>query len=143
MKLTNYPLFKLIQSSHVGVYLSLNGRVIPEQGYVVMSDIGTAGDDTALLCFTNRPPPTGSSKSDGNWYSPNGTSVAFAGTVVPGFNRNRGPMVARLYRNTATGPPAEGIYQCQIIDDTDTLHTLHVGLYHDGAGICSVCMTPI
>ena len=62
MKLTNYPL--LIQSSHVGVYLSLNGRVIPEQGYVVMSTIGTVGDDTALLCFTNRSPPN----SGGNWY---------------------------------------------------------------------------
>ena len=127
MKLTNYPL--LIPSSHVGVYLSLNGRVIPEQGYVVMSTIGTVGDDTALLCFTNRPPPN----SGGNWYTPNGTSVA--GVVVPGVRRNRGPMVARLYRNIATGPAANGIYRCQIMDDTDTLHTLHVGLYHDGAGI--------
>ena len=125
----------------VGVYLSLKGRIIPEQGYVLISDIGTVGDDTALLCYTNHPPLTGSFHSGGNWYSPNGTSVA--GIVVPGVRRNRGPMVVRLYRNIATGPAAEGIYRCQIIDDTDTLHTLHVGLYHDGAGICSVCMTPI
>ena len=115
---------------YIGVYLSLNGRVIPEQGYVVISEIGTVGDDTALLCFTNRPTPTGSSNSGGYWYSPDGLSIA--GTVVPGVSRNRGPMVAILYRDTATGLQAEGIYQCH--DDTDTLHALHVGLYHDGAG---------
>ena len=38
-----------IISLHVGVYLSLSGRVIPNHGYVAISDIGTAGDDTALL----------------------------------------------------------------------------------------------
>ena len=42
---------------YAGVYLSLNGVIIPNHGYVVMSDIGSAGDDTALICHTNRPPP--------------------------------------------------------------------------------------
>ena len=37
-----------------GVHLSLNGSVIPNHGYVEISGIGTAGDDTALLCHTNR-----------------------------------------------------------------------------------------
>ena len=100
---------------------------------MVISDIGTANDDTALLCHTNRPPPTGSSHSGGEWFAPDGTGVT-SGTAVPGFRRNRGSMVVRLYRNTATGPPAEGIYQCQIQDDTHTLQTLHAGLYSDETG---------
>ena len=122
------------------VYLSLNDGIIPNHGYVEISDIGTAGDDTALLCITNRPPPTGSSHSGGDWFAPDGTRVPAYGSDVPGFRRNRGPMVVRLYRNTATGPPAEGIYYCQIQDNTDTLQTLHVGLYHNGAGntLCTV-----
>ena len=117
----------------VEVYLSLNGSVIPNHGYVVISDIGTAADDTALLCITNRPPPSGSSSSGGKWITPVGTTVT--GTAVLGLRRNRGPMVVRLYRNTATGTPAEGIYYCQIQDDTDTLQTVTVGLYNSAKGI--------
>ena len=117
----------------VDVYLSLNDRVIPNHGYVVISDIGTAGDDTALLCHTNRPPPTGSSHSRGDWFAPDGTTVDR--NDVPGFRRNRSPMVVRLYRNTATGPPAEGIYYCQIQDDTNTLHIVTVGIYNSTRGM--------
>ena len=116
------------------VYLSLNGSIIPNHGYVVISDIGTAGDDTALLCITNRPPPTGSGTSGGDWYAPDGTTVG-AGAAFPGVRRNRGPMVVRLYRNTATGTPAEGIYYCQINDDVNTLQTVTVGLYSSAEGI--------
>ena len=99
---------------------------------MVISDIGSAGDDTALLCHTNRPPPTGNSNSGGNWIAPYGTTVG--GMDVPGFRRNRDPMIVRMYRDTATGPPAEGIYQCEIEDDTDTLTTADVGLYNNGGG---------
>ena len=121
----------------IDVYLSLNGRVIPNNGYVVISDIGTAGDVTALLCITNRPPPTGSSTSGGDWFAPDGNRV----TPGTGFRRNRGSMVVRLYRNTATGPPAEGIYYCQIQDDTNTLQTVTVGLYNSAEGICLLTST--
>ena len=118
-----------------GVYLSLNGSIIPNHGYVVISDIGTAGDNTALLCHTNRPPPTGSGNSGGDWFGPDGTAVHHTNNAVPGFRRNRGSMVVRLYRNTATGPPAEGIYYCQIQDHTNTLQTVTVGLYNSAEGI--------
>ena len=125
-------------SLYIDVYLSLNDRVIPNHGYVVISDIGTAGDDTALLCITNRPPPTGSSTSGGGWVGPDGTEVHRVNNDVPGFRRNRGPMVVRLYRNTATGPPAEGIYCCQTQDDTNTLQAVTVGLYNSAGGIISI-----
>ena len=114
----------------VDVYLSLNGRVIPNNGYVEISDIGAAGDVTALLCHTNRPPPSG-----GDWVAPDGTAVHRTNNVVPGLRRNRGPIVVRLYRDTATGTPAEGIYYCQIQDDTETLQTVTVGLYNSIEGI--------
>ena len=116
-----------------GVYLSLTNKDIPNRGYVVFSDIGNAGDDTALLCITNHS-PTGSSSSGGDWFAPDGTAVHRMNNDVPGFLRNRDPMVVRLYRNTATGPPAEGIYYCQIQDDTNTLQTVNVGLYNAGGG---------
>ena len=102
---------------------------------MVISDIGTAGGDTALLCHTNRPPPTGSGNSGGDWHAPDGTEVLNMGNDVPGFRRNKGPMVVRLYRNTdSTESPAEGIYYCLIMDAAEMLQTLHVGLY-DGGGI--------
>ena len=101
---------------------------------MVISDIGTAGDVTALLCITNRPPPTGSPHSGGEWFDPDGTAVHRTNNDVPGFRRNRGRMVVRLYSDISTGPPAEGIYQCQAQDDTDTLQRVTVGLYDSGGG---------
>ena len=58
---------------------------------MVISDIGTANNDTALLCITNRPPPSGSNSSGGEWFAPDGTQVI--GTDVPGLRRNRGSTV--------------------------------------------------
>ena len=82
---------------YVDVFLSLNGTVIPNNGYVAISDIGST-DDAALLCITNRL----GTPSRGNWFPPHGTRVD--GTSVPGVTRNRGPMVVRLRRTTGTAP---------------------------------------
>ena len=108
------------------VYLSLNGIVIPNNGYVEISDIGS-DDDTALLCHTNQP---GSANSGGNWYGPDETRVS--GSDVPGFTRNRDPMVVRLKRTSGT--PPEGIYRCTIDDAASTPQTVYVGLYNTGEG---------
>ena len=114
------------------VYLSLNGDIFPNHGYVMISDIGST-DNTALLCHTNRLATESGGNSGGNWYAPDETRVA--GTAVPGFKRNRDPMVARLLRNNATGTPAEGVYDCVIEDATLTQQTVYVGLYSSGGGI--------
>ena len=114
------------------MYLSLNDVVIPNNSYVVISDIGST-ENTALICNTNRPVINNFNKrnSGGNWYGPSGTRVSSMGSDdVPGFVRYRGPMVVRLLRNTATDPPSEGIYNCVVEDDTMTEHTLYVGLYN-------------
>ena len=113
------------------VYLSLDGTVIPNHGYVEISDIGSTTDDSALLCHTNFPPPPGSASSGGDWFAPDGTNIP--SSDVPGFARNRGPMVVRLRRTS--GDPPEGIYQCTIQDATSTVQIVYVGLYNTGGGI--------
>ena len=113
------------------VYLSLDGTVIPNHGYVEISDIGST-DDSALLCHTNNPPPPGSTNSGGDWLAPDGNRVFV--TAVPGVTRNRDPMVVRLWR--ASGTPPEGIYQCRIQDAASTFQSsVYVGLYNTGEGI--------
>ena len=121
------------------VYLSLDGVVIPNHGYVVIDDISMSGvtDPTPLLCHTNRPPPTGvPANSGGDWISPTDITVgALNGPSsgdVPGLGRNRDAMEVRLWRTTGT--PAEGIYRCEVMDATDTLQTVYVGLYNDDGG---------
>ena len=54
---------------------------------------------------------------------------------VPGFGRNRGPMLVRLQRRNNGGTPAEGIYWCEVDDITGTRQTDYVGLYNTGGGI--------
>ena len=122
----------MLFTSSTDVYLSLNGEVIPNHGYVKISDIGSS-NTAALLCHTNRPPPPGSAHSEGDWFAPGGTRVD--GTDVPGFGRNRGPMVVRLRRRTSIPAPAEGIYWCTIFDASGTSQTVYVGLYNTGGGM--------
>ena len=112
------------------VYLSLDGIVIPNHGYLDISGIGST-DATALLCHTNFPPPPGSTHSGGDWHAPTGTRVS--GTDVPGVTRTRDPMVVRLKKTS--GAPPEGIYQCTIEDAPSTVQMVYVGLYNTGEGI--------
>ena len=122
--------------SFADVYLSLNGIIIPNNGYVSISSISlNSNDGTALLCHTNRPPPQEHKKhSGGDWFSPSGTRVGSKGsTDVPGLVRNRGPMVVRLKRTNSTTP--YGIYWCSIKDDSGTTWKVYVGLYTNGKGI--------
>ena len=52
------------------MYLSLNDDIIPNHGYVVISDIGST-DDTALICHTNRPSTlNNNADSGGDWFAP-------------------------------------------------------------------------
>ena len=95
-----------------------------------ISNIGST-DNTALLCITNRPPYAGGTNSGGDWYAPDWTRAGGPGTTdAPGFERNRGPMVVRLKRNT--DPAAEGIYHCEVMDNTETEQGVYVGLYNGG-----------
>ena len=123
-----------IRHQITGVYLTLNGDNIPNHGYVVISDIGSTNDETALLCHTNYLPDGGT--SGGNWYGPDGSPVSgFASVGSGNFVSTNDPGVVRLIRNSAaTGTPTEGIYRCQVKDDTPTIQTVYVGLYNSGGG---------
>ena len=111
----------------------------------MISDIGSSDGDgggTALICHTNRIANftvhwSGGMRyhSGGDWHSPDGTRVGdlrVAIPDIPGFERDRRPMMVRLHRNTATGTPSEGIYYCVVEDDTFTEQTVYVGLYNSG-----------
>ena len=121
-----------------GVFLSLRGDVIPNHGYVIISDIGTNDNPKtdSLLCITNG--DALAAGDQGNWFAPNWVRVN--NEDVPGVRRSRGAMVVRLFRNTAadTRPPAEGIYHCIVQDATPELHTVYVGLYNSGGGITAL-----
>ena len=102
---------------------------------MAISDIGST-NDTALICHTNRNVTLGNTNmptSGGDWFAPDWTIVN--GDGVPGFRRNRGPMMVRLLRNTATDLPSEGIYHCLVEDNTLTEQIVYVGLYNSGRGI--------
>ena len=117
------------------MYLSLNGEIIPNHGYVEIDDIGS-NDPTALLCNTNRGQGSGRD-SGGDWFAPDGTAVGnTANNRVPGFIRNRGPMVVRLIR-TPSETPNEGIYRCDVRDNTNTAQNVYVGLYNNGGDFFS------
>ena len=129
-----FPFLNLIHSI-ADVFLSLNGVVIPNHGYVNISDIGT--DDAALLCHTTHP---GIHESEGNWSAPDGTKIFVNG--VPGFNRSRGPMVVRLNKISGTGQPEEGIYKCSIKEDEDAApQDIYVGLYHTAGNYVQINST--
>ena len=111
------------------VFFSLNGDIIPNHGYVEISDIGST-DGSALLCHTNYIRPL--SHSGGDWLAPSGARIQE--DDVKGFTRNRGFKVVRLKRTT-TGPPPEGMYWCSIQDASSTHQTIYVGLYNHGQGM--------
>ena len=117
----------MLFTSSTDVYFSLNGEVIPNHGYVEISDIGISDDDTALLCHTNRP------DINGHWFAPDGTKVESNSTAVPGFVRNRVPTLVRLIRTSGTQD--EGIYWCDVNNALETHHTVYVGLYNTGGGM--------
>ena len=111
------------------MYFILNGTVIPNHGYVMNDDIGS--NDAALLCNTDQPPPQNSIHSGGDWFAPDGTRVS--GEIpVPGFVRNRGPMVVRLRRRQELAN--EGIYYCTVSDAKEKRQQIYVGLYYPGEG---------
>ena len=108
------------------VYISLKDAVVPNNGYVAIRDIGST-DNSALICHTNR--PSNGAHSGGDWYGPNGKKVDYStGTSVPGFVRNRAPMIVRLKR-FYFGSPSNGIYYCDVNDSMNTSHTVYVGVY--------------
>ena len=117
-------------TSSTDVYLSLNGEVIPNHGYVEIIDIGYSYR-TALLCHTNRPAITSYSYFVGKWLTPERDRVEYS---TLGFRSSYDSMPVRLWRNRY-GSADVGIFWCETNDATETLQRVHVGLYNSGEGI--------
>ena len=115
--------------------VSLKGVLFSDHGLVAVSNVGSS-DSSAIICYTNYSDVHGSGH-EGNWISPDGTTVDSSGSV-PGFTTTKGPLIVRLLRTSGT--PQQGIYQCVVQNDTAVLYTVHVGLYNSGGGIVSVCL---
>ena len=113
------------------VYLSLNGIVIPNHGYVLISDIGFT-DDTALLCNTNLAPPDDQRYSERGWFTPNKTEIPEEDNQD--FFSKRDATVVRLKRKNSTHSPQQGIYVCEV-NASDPTQSLYVGLYHVNEGL--------
>ena len=108
------------------MYIRLNDSIILNRGYVKISDLSFA----TLDCLNP------DHQHEGNWISPDGTTVDSSGSV-PGFRTTRGPLIVRLLRTSGT--PQQGIYQCVVQRATAVLYTVHVGLYNSGEGVFNLC----
>ena len=113
------------------MYIRLNDSIIPNHGYVKISDLSFA----SLDCLNT------DHQHEGNWISPDGTTVDNSGSV-PGFMTTRGPLIVRLLRTSGT--PQQGIYQCVVQNDTAVPYAVHVGLYNSGEGkLWRACATRV
>ena len=111
------------------MYLSFHGNVIPNHGYAVIDDISF---ENAVLCHTDLPTQFRgyALHSGGNWFAPDGTRVNEHD--VPGFTRNREPMVVRLVKTETSAN--QGIYKCSIQDAKREQQSVYIGLYYQGYG---------
>ena len=99
------------------MYLSLRNEVRSNNSNIFITDIG-AGDDEALLCFTDLTRCCRSFQANGiplgEWFYPNG-SVIDVSDSGNNFYRNRGQSVVRLnQRNNAVSPT--GLFCCEVPD---------------------------
>ena len=100
---------------------------------MALEDIGKGGD--ALLCVTNLTAYTdedGPIYSIGNWFFPNGTTVASVGNHYRDFYRDTGQMVVRLNRRRGG---VNGIYHCVIPDSANVTQIIYIGVY--SAKLCN------
>ena len=107
-----------------GVRFSLNGTTYQNNSLVTLEDIGK-GDDTALLCITNR-----NACCQGNWFFPNETRVPSSGEMWD-FYRTRKQMMVILHR---TRGEENGIYCCEIHDARNVIQKIYIGVYTASTG---------
>ena len=117
-----------------GVFLSLNGVTVPNDGYILASSIV----DNSIVCNTDRNDccqrsdnPNG--VAQGHWYDPEGNEVrsftegfTAENTWENFFARSRGSGIVRLY---GFGTPSErGQFRCQIPNASGDNETRYVNI---------------
>ena len=124
-----------------GVYLSLNGKIIINDSYVLFADIGT--DASGLQCNTEKIDCCrGSDAADGvargHWYRPDGTQVgtyteeeADRSTMARNFfYRNRHAGVVHLNQLGNYDPPdlETGRFRCEVPNADGDFVTMYVNI---------------
>lgn len=118
----------LFWNLYTGLFLSLRGTPIDNDGFVDVDDIGTNHNHDALLCLTSNTyccGPSDPGPTVGDWYFPSGARVeSVSNNLNSGrtdfYFRNRGQSVVRLNRNNH--PSEKGRFRCNLIDiDGDSL----------------------
>ena len=128
-----------------GVSVELNSIPISNYGLLGHGDIATDGSGDLVCrtdhtqCCRNLDSPGG--VGHGSWYHPStytGSEVRFSyGPQVTGqiYHMRRGLQTILLRRDGGTGvTAADGIYRCEVADQSGVTQTRYVGLYTDGAG---------
>ena len=116
---------------NTGVYLSLNGETIPNDGYVLVTDIGEGSG--GLLCITDRSDCCRGSDgtAQGQWYFPDppgGEVLIEHNNMRTGgfFYRNRDARIVRLNRR---GNPSErGRFHCEVANAAGDTVTIYVNI---------------
>lgn len=109
------------------IRFSLNGTIYQNNSIVTLKDIGEGND--ALACLTDKTVCC-RHPSIGNWFFPNGTRVASAGTQWEMY-RTRGQMKVLMHRRRGG---VTGIYHCDIPGQNEDTHKLYVGVYTPNTG---------
>ncbi len=112
----------------VELSLFLGSQFLSNHALVTPSDIGETNN--ALLCLT--PFPGCCDSSNGNWFSPSGSTVQGSLATFPLYS-DRGASVVRLNRRRADGITS-GVYHCELLTAVGVSVSLHVGLYPLGEG---------
>ena len=114
----------------LGVYLSLRGVTIPNDGYVLVSDIGFG--DSRLLCNTDRSGCCRSSDglAQGHWYLPDppGDRVLIRGTRTTGNYFYRDRFTGQVRLNRVGSPSDRGRFRCEIPNTDGALVDLYVNI---------------
>ena len=119
------------------MFISLNGVNVPNDSYVLVSNIDVG--DNGLLCNTDRSDccrggdhPNGTAQ--GHWYRPDGTEVMsftteFAANPTQNFfSRSRGTGMVRLNRSRNPPQSQRGRFRCMIPDASGMDVTLFVNI---------------
>ena len=117
------------------MYLSLNGETIPNDGYVLVTDIGVGV--SGLYCNTDRSGCCrGSDAPDGvaqgHWYLSDGTQAGSYTQEIANdptgnfFTRDRLTGVVRL--NRYGNPPERGRFHCEVPNAAGVMVTMYVNI---------------
>ena len=119
-------LFYAAQHS-AGVWLSLDGQLVPNNSAVELRDIYENSHAHTLICVTSKRPCC--TNSFGEWFYPNGTTVSTRGSGNSFFiDRGNDGTVGLHRRGTASLSATMGQYCCEIPNANDVTYWLCVDL---------------